>query len=78
MRQSPTPPVEALELSQLQAEVGELRQKIKDDFTALGGEVYVLYMTGKQDTILGYIQGHLEKLEGRRRELEAKNRAWMP
>ena len=58
------PPVEALEFSRLQAEAEELRQKTKEEFTALGGEVYVLHTTGKQDTILDYIRSHVEKLEG--------------
>lgn len=68
------PPVEALELSRLQAEVEELRQKTKEEFTVLGGEVYVLYTTGKQDAILEYIKSHVAKLETRREELEAKKR----
>lgn len=51
-----------------------MRQKTKEEFTALGGEVYVLYTTGKQDTILEYIKSHVTKLENRREELEAKER----
>jgi uncharacterized protein with PhoU and TrkA domain len=70
------PPVEALELSRLQAEVEELRQKTKEEFTALGGEVYVLYTTGKQEAILEYIKSHVTKLETQREELEAKERHW--
>jgi K+/H+ antiporter YhaU regulatory subunit KhtT len=66
------PAVEALELSRLQAEVEQLRQRTKEEFTALGGEVYVLFTTGKQATILNYIQGHVERLEILRRDLEAQ------
>jgi hypothetical protein len=75
VRKSATPPAEALDISRLQAEVEELRHKTKEEFTALGGEVYVLYTTDKQDRILGYIQDHLERLESLRRDLEAKEQS---
>ncbi|MCG8605106.1 TrkA C-terminal domain-containing protein [bacterium] len=70
--------IDAMEVSQLQGEVDELRNTIRNQFTALGGELYVLYTTGKkdapvdEDAITEFMQVQIQKLEKLREQLEAK------
>ncbi|KAA3662246.1 MAG: hypothetical protein DWQ10_02855 [Calditrichaeota bacterium] len=68
-------PSKAMDLSKLQAEVDELRTAIQNHFTALGGEVYVLYTTDKKDEIVDSIQSEIGRLETLRDELEEKEQA---
>lgn len=68
----PEQQTEALELAKLQAEVEHLRNEIAEQFKALGGEIYVLYTTNKQDTIVDEIKTKVEGLETLREELEQK------
>ncbi|MFQ5638308.1 MAG: TrkA C-terminal domain-containing protein [bacterium] len=70
--------VDALEVSKLQSEVDELRKTIQGQFTALGGELYVLYTSGQKEvaiqenTLTEFMTDQIEKLEKLREELEAK------
>ncbi|KAA3620041.1 MAG: hypothetical protein DWQ05_04755 [Calditrichaeota bacterium] len=64
----------AIELSKLQAEVVELRTVIQNNFTALGGEVYVLYTTNKKEQIIDNIQSDIERLEELRDKLEEQEK----
>ncbi|MBC8183996.1 hypothetical protein H8E88_23115 [candidate division KSB1 bacterium] len=63
---------DALGLSQLQSQVEELREKIKDMFAALGGEVYVFYTTDRRELIVDHVMTNIEELETLRQELEKK------
>lgn len=69
-------PVEVIELSKMQAELNELRKDVRDNFTALGGEVYVLYTTKKLTVMEDVIKTHVKKLEQLRDELEVKEQSF--
>lgn len=66
--------VDVVKLSKLQTEVDTLRQTIRNQFTALGGQVYVLYTTEKKSAIVENIRNHIDELEVLRDELEEKER----
>lgn len=66
--------VDVVKLSKRQMEVDTLRQAIRNQFTALGGQVYVLYTTEKKNAIVENIKNHIEELEALRDELEEKER----
>ena len=65
-------PVELIELGRIQAELTDLREDIRDNFTALGGEVYVLYTTNKLNVLQDVMKSHVQKLERLRDEMEQK------
>lgn len=62
----------ALKLSKLQTQVINLRKEIANQFQALGGEVYVLYGSNRQDLFVENIITHIERIEILKRKLEKK------
>lgn len=61
--------------NRLAAEVDQLRRAIAVRLTALGGDVYLLYSSGKRESLEPVIRSQAEALEKLREDLERKEQA---
>jgi hypothetical protein len=67
--------MDSSDMSRLAAEVDQLRRAIAIRLTTLGGDVYLLYASGKQESLEPVIKSQVEELEQLRDELDRKEKA---